>query len=383
MKRKIFIVVTALFIMGSLHSQTETLTNGSIIKMAQAKLSDELILDVIQSSPAAFDLSDNGLADLKKENVSVAVIEAMKSVQKTLTPVLNADIKPSGGASGSEALGYVAPLRELITFFEEDFKAMNATLLEWDQMIISSVNEINEINDQISDIEKELAAKKNADANGYSQEIITLKKTLTEARTKYKELKSKMLSDGEEIASKLSGISDNKVRDIGKQFSVVSQQVKSADSDPASGENPVPLTFSTLEINESILPYLMPLTELFYWYQNEIYVIRKTIEEWNVRVTDAVQKNAELMTKLEPVMSQLKEYEKDPKQYKKEISGLKEQQDEIEKQMKALAKSTENESNELSSFIKESGETIQETIEERIADIISNINFLYQEKLNV
>lgn len=58
---------------------TEILTNSSIIKMSKAKLSDEIIIDMIHTSTVSFDLSAVGLKDLDDANVPSKVVEAMKS----------------------------------------------------------------------------------------------------------------------------------------------------------------------------------------------------------------------------------------------------------------------------------------------------------------
>jgi hypothetical protein len=53
------------------------LTNMSIIKLAHAKFSDKMIVAVIHTRPAKFDLSPDRLIELKKNGVSERVILAM------------------------------------------------------------------------------------------------------------------------------------------------------------------------------------------------------------------------------------------------------------------------------------------------------------------
>jgi hypothetical protein len=53
------------------------LTNMSVIKLARAKFSDKMIIAVIQTRPARFDLSPDRLIELKKNGVSERVILAM------------------------------------------------------------------------------------------------------------------------------------------------------------------------------------------------------------------------------------------------------------------------------------------------------------------
>jgi hypothetical protein len=63
-------------------SQSEsdaTLTNAAVIKLVRAKFSDKMIVAVIRSRPARFDLSPDRLIELKKSGASEHVILAMLS----------------------------------------------------------------------------------------------------------------------------------------------------------------------------------------------------------------------------------------------------------------------------------------------------------------
>jgi hypothetical protein len=56
--------------------------------MSQAKITDELIISVIGDSEVNFDLGSQALSELKKANVSDAVIEAMKSAAARVLSLL-------------------------------------------------------------------------------------------------------------------------------------------------------------------------------------------------------------------------------------------------------------------------------------------------------
>jgi hypothetical protein len=58
-------------------AQDETLTNGEIISLAKAGLSQSLIIGKIRTSKSSFDLSTNGLISLKQAGVSDAIVAAM------------------------------------------------------------------------------------------------------------------------------------------------------------------------------------------------------------------------------------------------------------------------------------------------------------------
>jgi hypothetical protein len=183
MKRRLPVIITGLLIVSLIHAQTEeTLTNNAIIKMANAKLSNELIIDVIQSSTVLFDLSVSAINNLESENVSSQVIEAMKSAKGVQTvkaehvaatppvAVKKKDVVQS--IQIIEALNYVAPIKELVVFYQNEAKAMDRTITDWDNTIRNIIKEINEINNRIIQLESDLRDKKNADSKGYSSVIL-------------------------------------------------------------------------------------------------------------------------------------------------------------------------------------------------------------------
>ena len=58
------------------------LTNEKIIAMVQAKVSDQFIIDLIGVSETHFDLSVDSMVALSNQNVSSAVIMAMRNAMK-------------------------------------------------------------------------------------------------------------------------------------------------------------------------------------------------------------------------------------------------------------------------------------------------------------
>jgi hypothetical protein len=93
MKKVVLVLMIALFAVSNLQAQSaDALTNTTIIKMVKGKLSDELIIDEINSSKVNFDLSDDGIKTLTASNVSDQVIQAMKAADKTQNPPPAAEI---------------------------------------------------------------------------------------------------------------------------------------------------------------------------------------------------------------------------------------------------------------------------------------------------
>lgn len=58
-------------------TRSEALTNADILKMIEAKLTDDLIISKIQASACSFDTSTDTILKLKSQGVSEAVIQAM------------------------------------------------------------------------------------------------------------------------------------------------------------------------------------------------------------------------------------------------------------------------------------------------------------------
>ncbi len=74
------------------------LTNADVIKMAQAGLSDTVVINSIESHIPAFDLSPEGLVGLKTGNVSDAVVAVM---QARMARVQGAGAPADHGSSGA------------------------------------------------------------------------------------------------------------------------------------------------------------------------------------------------------------------------------------------------------------------------------------------
>lgn len=89
MRKFLFLVVAVLLILPAgiavaqqEQSQQEVLTNDDVIKMVKAELGEELVLLKVQTTPADFDLSIDGLILLKEASVPESVIKAMYGVDE-------------------------------------------------------------------------------------------------------------------------------------------------------------------------------------------------------------------------------------------------------------------------------------------------------------
>jgi hypothetical protein len=72
-------VFVAAFVLVVPAEAQQGLTNTDIVKMQAAGLSESIILSTVNTQPAAYDTSTDGLLALKKAGVSDAVVAAMIS----------------------------------------------------------------------------------------------------------------------------------------------------------------------------------------------------------------------------------------------------------------------------------------------------------------
>jgi len=84
-------IVSVAFSLSAQQAQKAPLTNGDIVKMVQAGLSESVVVATIQANPADYDTSPNGLIALQKAGVTQNEVNAMVAAQQ--------------GANGSGAPG--------------------------------------------------------------------------------------------------------------------------------------------------------------------------------------------------------------------------------------------------------------------------------------
>lgn len=388
MKKTISLILALLFAASLLQAQTpETLTNSSVIKMSKANLSEELITNMIKSSPVEFDLSDSGLKGLESANVSLVVIEAMKTaagkrgqtVVKEVTYVAPVS-KPAetNPEQTYEALNYVAPLTELIKFNENQLRSFETVIVEWDRQVLAYMADIEKVNGQIQQVENELREKKNADTKAYSADIMALQKKLGLYRGTYSQSRETMIKGGEKITGNLEEIRNESLRVLGKRYGEIVQQVSSSDTDPSAVENTASVSYTKRPVNEPVVRYINPATEMLTWYQNEIDVLLVLMRDWNPRVTKLIQEDSILLNQLAPIEAKLEELKANTKLNKTEIATLKKQVSEIAKSRKQLAEQMKDDSKELASVLKQVNQSNQESLKQRFTDIIENITYAFQ-----
>jgi hypothetical protein len=274
-------------------------------------------------------------------------------------------------------------MNELITFFNDEFKTFNISASDWDKQVRDSLQKGDELNKRMAELEKKLCDLKNADAKAYSTDILALKKTLNDYRMRDKQLKLNFLNGGLALTKKLKTISTEKEKSISNKFSEVSQQVKSTSFKDSKNASPVQISFTKEKTNDNIVNFVAPITELLAWYQNENDVLMGVIEEWNNKAIESIHQEAIIAMQSDSLKNILESYKSDTKKYKTEISQLKKQISATDKKRKQVESSINNDGKQLSTVIKQIKTETQNTVIERFVDIIENMNYLYQEKLNI
>jgi chromosome segregation ATPase len=206
-----------------------------------------------------------------------------------------------------------------------------------------------------------------------------LKKKLSEYRESYKQYENNMVTEGLKIAKEFEDIGKKLDRSIDNKFSEISQAVKKTDPNPSVIEIPKSITIAKQKIDDDIVNYVAPVTEMLFCYQNEIISLRDIIVQWNIKVITINKKDSEISKQLEPLEKELINLQLNPKVNKKEISVLKKQCTNIEKERKLLTRQMEADSKELSGSLTQICKEVQSSVEERLNDIIENIKYLYQD----
>jgi predicted nucleic acid-binding Zn-ribbon protein len=278
------------------------------------------------------------------------------------------------------AVSYVIPMEGLMTYFDNEFNSLVVTIQGWDKRVRDSLENEKRIKDKILQVEMELTAKKNSDSKAYNEEILSLKKELTNYREKYKKTSDNLIADGTYIANEIKKFGDNLDRSLDNKFDEVSHIVKTIDPDPAKGEVIKAIIITKQKFNGDIVNYVSPLTGMLSFYQNEILSLKDIIVLWDEKAVEVIQKDSILNKQLEPLKKEMEDYKTDPKKNKEKISELKKQCSKLEKDRKQLANQMVDDSKELSAYLKKVCEEVQNIVKVRLGDIIEDVNYSYQDK---
>lgn len=93
-------------------AQTEVLLNADVVMMSKAGLSRALIVGKIKDSKGAFDVSVQGLVNLKMAGVDEEIISAMLEKSRTLRENVSVGTTPPGYSDSQPVIASVPPVVE-------------------------------------------------------------------------------------------------------------------------------------------------------------------------------------------------------------------------------------------------------------------------------
>jgi hypothetical protein len=527
MKKLVSVLVIILFAVNYLHAQTtETLTNSSIIKMAKAKLSDDLIIDEINNSKVNFNLSSDSVKVLTNENVSVPVVQAMKtanekqvqstvnsqqstadspqsivnsqrttvnnpqtivnnqppivssqqttfnSSQSTVTihadtakhistestvhspqstigsqqttiksqqtaannpqltvsnqqsavisqqttvgnqilavsgpqttftkPVVSSAIivdrqetatKTESASKNSidistftiNSLSYISPLKQLITFYDNQFNTLKGMSQKWNQQIKDTLEKEKQIRKIIAQDEKDIADKMNSNAKGYSSEIINSKTKLFKDRDSYRRLKNDMANYGKNLSEQIKTLSKETDRQINDKFSEISKIVAKSHPSPSVGDTINTMIITKQSTDTSLVNHISPLNVVLTFYKNGINPICDSIVLWNKKALALIHQDAKLAKQVDPLNKELQQYESQAKSVRKlnkqHISDLKKQCKSLNDERNQLAKQMGDDSRKLSDQVDQLKKNFSAALKDRFNHAIENIEYSYE-----
>lgn len=128
----VVLLASALFTLTSLQAQRQPLTNDSIVKLAEAGLSDDIIIQTINAQPGHYSLGANDLIQLKQDGVSEKVIAAMIA--------RNSSDSTSHSGNGGDTATPVTILPEGVDEIGVYYKKENSVVDKWTEIAPEIVN---------------------------------------------------------------------------------------------------------------------------------------------------------------------------------------------------------------------------------------------------
>lgn len=238
MKKLVTFLLLTLFAVNLLHAQTtESLTNSTIIKMVKGKLSDDLIIDEINSSKVNFDLSDESVKTLMAGNVSDQVIQAMKAANETQNPTPPTEIiVPAAVATTA-----VIPLTQ--------------------------------------------------DEAAVQPEIIPLKDTLAQPETEVPVLSLKDTI----VAPATSQVAEAIIQPEKEPIIIETAPSKALSVENTKSESGTTIVIEKPALTIEAISYVIPVTELIPFYNKEFSSLTDAIKEWDKKTRASLEKEKQTL----------------------------------------------------------------------------------------
>lgn len=277
MKKVLSLFLIALFAVNCLQAQTsETLTNTTIIKMVKGKLSDELIIDEINSSKVNFDLGNDAIIALSNANVSEKVILAMKAanaIQHPGTP--KETLIPASTISSSTPINQIAK-----------------TTQTQDAEVLTTVKEKVAVEPQSGEVKLPLEDSVYIE-NDSITESIAVSSPSPEQKTPVVPV-NKLIEPKAQPAAEI----------IKTELPITKLTVENQET-----ENGISVLIEQPAITIETVSYVEPVVQLIPFYNNEFSSLAGVIQEWDKKIRISLQKekqNIDATAKIEKQLTDKK-----------------------------------------------------------------------------
>lgn len=342
MKITVFVLLFALFAVFDLHAQSDAaLNNTTIIKMVKAKLSDNLIIDEINSSEVNFDLSNEGIKTLTASNVSDEVIQAMKAAYKAQEPA------PSSVKINPEVdTAPAAIVPAAIVLSQDEQPDVSAILQENDTVEEQAPAELQSTTEQAA-----VAA------------------SIAPATDMVAESKITVTSPIENDVSAEPFIDVNEA-----DKSVLSLPAKKLTIEATARENGMVILIEQPALSYETISYVQPVSELIPFYNSEFSSLAVVIREWDIKLRASLEKERQSLLKISKIEKELTSRKNsDAKPFSKEIIDQNKNLVLMWEQHKTIKNEMVTEGKKLAEDLKKISKETESAIDTKFKEVSKNV----------
>ncbi|MDR1169461.1 MAG: hypothetical protein LBK97_01335 [Prevotellaceae bacterium] len=319
-------------------------------------------------------LSDNGSVVVLPVSVPEAAV-----AETPVAPVNASDLSLALPSNVTEAIDYVTEVKGLVDLLQIKQNDFTSAILKWDKQIEIILEEIGRTNSAIAQTEKELDNTKNSAATGVTQEINTLRNTLSTQRNVLKQLKQIQADEGRAIVAQLQEIAKRDAADISKEFEETAKRITSAGTFPAQSNKRTTITFSEDPGKLPIVTCLKATDDLPVWYWHIENSFLKIIDEQNRKAQNFIDEYSKLSIHLQTLRKQLAEYQKEPEIRKNEIKNMENKVAVAEKTRENVSSRMKKEADSFAAYLKNYNNVIQGEYRDRIQSITEEVNYSFHQ----
>jgi len=342
MKKVILVLLIALFAVSNLQAQSaDALTNTTIIKMVKGKLSDDLIIDEINSSKVDFDMSDDGINKLTAANVSDQVIQTMKAANKIQNPAPAAEIITPVVA--------VAPAAIVLTQAESPAA----------QIALPDNNPNKEqAQDEFQSAESQAEATAIPTKNDTVTEQLTAETLATENEKPV------------EVAAPANELNAQAIPEIPKSEAPATKLIVEAQA----AENTISIFIEQPALTLETVSYVQPVAELIPFYNTKFSSLAGIIQDWDKKIKASLEKEKQSKAAIAKIEQELTlKKNADARPFNKEITDQKQKLLLSWEKHKTLKSEMVNEGKSLVEELKKISKETESAIDTKFKEVSKNV----------